>query len=424
MRERATRGTEPSGGGRWRPLLLGLAAALLAGIMLGRSCGTSRSNPRPAPGPVRALAPGVRGRTAERRQPENTERPAAGGIANLYATPFLARAAAFAPTSRVGVEPDAAAGRLQPLRRAARPKSEWPVFQALRASRGRPVDARVAALAGEITRDCRMDAERARALYDWITGHITYDWQEWAHIVSGAGTYQLPHDPLSVIERGTTVCAGYAWLYNDLARSIGLKSDFIIGDVRGYRGTPDDELISPYQHAWNGVNIDGVWYLLDATWGARQPGEAAADYQARSAYYFATPANQLIFDHLPETTEWQLLAAPVPADAFSTLPNLKPAFFRDGLLLGNHFSDTIAMPADGAASVTLLAPEGVEIAATLLSEKGKIGAGHLLVSGDGVRRDILLDGLPAGDYLLRVYSRSASSAGAYECCLDYAVEVR
>ena len=114
-----------------------------------------------------------------------------------------------------------------------RVSGEWPIFAALRASLGQPVPPEVAALAREITRNCKTNAERARALYDWTTAHITYDWKVWADIVAGAGTYTEPQDPLSVIHRTTAVCAGYAWLFDAFATSVGINANFIIGNVRG-----------------------------------------------------------------------------------------------------------------------------------------------------------------------------------------------
>jgi transglutaminase/protease-like cytokinesis protein 3 len=335
-----------------------------------------------------------------------------------------AQQATMPPTLRsggvalAGVEAEIAPANGEASRRALRE-----LFTALRASRDRPVDPRVAALALEITRDCKSDAERARALYDWVTRHISYDWREWAHIVGGAKAYAMPHDPLSVLERGTTVCAGYAWLYNDLARAVALESTFLLGDVRGFRGTADDALITPYQHAWNSVKIDDAWVLLDATWGARQPGEAEVDYRLRNDTYFATPADQNIFDHLPESEEWQLLDEPLPKEQFATLPNLKPPYFRDGLSLVNHLSDTIRMPAGGSTAVNLLAPEGVRIAATLSRDGQDAGRDHLTVVEAGAQRQVVVSTLPAGDYLLRLYSKPAGAEGSYDCFLDYAVKV-
>ncbi|MEI8241808.1 MAG: transglutaminase domain-containing protein [bacterium] len=306
---------------------------------------------------------------------------------------------------------------------SSRAGRELPVFATLRASRNQPIPKEVAELAREITSNSKTDAERARAIYDWMTSHITYDWKVWADIVAGAGTYTQPQDPLSVLQRGTGVCAGYAWLFDALAISAGLNATFVIGDVRGYRGTADDDLISKYQHAWNSVQVGDQWYLLDSTWGARQDGESAADYLARRDYYFQTPPDQLIFDHLPESANWQLLSNPVEADAFRDLPNLKPAFFRDGLRLGNAFSDTLATTPGKPAVVTLAAPEGILLGATLSYNGQDISASHVSIIESGIRRDVVVGAIPAGDYILRIYSKPAAAAGPFDCAADYAVTV-
>jgi len=313
--------------------------------------------------------------------------------------------------------------RVFPTNCIARNTGELPVFAALRASPTQPIPREIADLARDITRDCQTDADRAKAIYDWITGHITYDWKVWADIVSGANSYTQPQDPVNVILRGTAVCAGYAWLFDALAASAGLDANFVIGDVRGYRGTSDDTLVSKYQHAWNTVQIDGQWVLLDSTWGAPQTAEPPADSFARRNYYFQTPPNQLIFDHLPETPDLQLLANPVTPAAFHNLPNLKPAFFIDGLRLGNAFSDSIATPAGTPTGVTVAAPEGIFIAATLLSNGLDISAHNIFIRENGIRRDVALGPLPAGQYILRIFAKPAANPGPYDCVVDYAVMV-
>ena len=304
-----------------------------------------------------------------------------------------------------------------------RTNKELAVFTALRASFNQPIPKEVKALALDITRDCKTDAERAKAIYDWITGHITYDWKVWADIVAGANTYTQPQDPLSVIQRGTGVCAGYAWLFDALTTSVGIDASFVIGDVRGYRGTTDDSLISPYLHAWNCVQIDGQTYLLDSTWGARQDGESATDYLARRNYYFQTPPNQIIFDHFPENPSLQLLANPIGTDAFQSLPNLKPTFFTDGLRLGNAFNDAISTSAGTPTGVTLAVPDGILLAATLSINGQDISANNLLIRQNGIRNDVVIGPLPAGKYILRLYAKNAANAGPYDCAADYAVTV-
>lgn len=301
--------------------------------------------------------------------------------------------------------------------------AEHPLFAALRAGAGQPIPAEVVALAQQITEGCTNDLQRASALYRWLTETIRYDVAEWEHIVGGGDDYSHDHDPLSVLQRGTTVCIGYSWLFNALAQSVGLQANYLIGDVRGYRGTADDAVISAFKHAWNGVRVEGEWLLLDATWGARQTDETDDAYAARNAYYFATPANQMIFDHLPESPDWQLLADPVPDEAaFRALPNLKPAFFRDGLRLLNAATDTVRLDAGARGRVSLAAPEDVGIVATLTDAAG--GTVQLPIAvADAGRHDVAVGPLHAGSYILRVYSAPHGPDVRYECAVDYVVTV-
>ena len=296
------------------------------------------------------------------------------------------------------------------------------IFDQLRNHRSKPIPAEVRELAGEITKDCTNEASKARAIYDWLTANITYDTAEWRNIVSGANDYIHPHDPASVLERGNTVCIGYAWLFDDLCTSAGLESTYLIGDVRGYRGTPDDELVSSVRHAWSAVREDGEWKLLDATWGARQEGEKEGDYKARAEYYFDTPPNQFVFDHLPEDADWQLLENPVPTEtAFSILPNLKPAFFMDGLKLGGDYTSVLGAKTDERYRLSFGKPEGTEVAFTLgPASNGETSKQIRSVSSaSGKSVSAVIPPLSKGDHLLRVYSRTGD--GPFTCGADFLI---
>ena len=64
-------------------------------------------------------------------------------------------------------------------------------------------------LAHRITANCRTDAERAAAVYDWVTKNIYYDWD-------GIWGNDLPmEDPYSVYTTRRAVCEGYSTLYAD-----------------------------------------------------------------------------------------------------------------------------------------------------------------------------------------------------------------
>ena len=404
-----------------------LLAAAVAGFLHFASDGmpevvaTHAERDAPPPNRPRAEAPALP-HAAARPRPPTLLRPRAPILHAL----FNAQEASAAPDDLpVGApepapRPSATAdGGEDGASRAREPA----LFAQLRNHRDHPVPEQVRALAREITQACTNDASRARAIYDWITANIKYDTAEWRNIVSGADSYAHPHDPASVLERGTTVCIGYAWLFDDMCEAAGLESTFLIGDVRGYRGTPDEELVSNVRHAWSAVREDGEWKLLDATWGARQAGETDADYKARADYYFDTPPGQFIFDHLPEHASWQLLENPLPSKAaFDALPNLKPAFFTDGLRLGGDYTATLGAHTGARYRLPFAKPAGTQVAFTLGPADGSEARqirGVASQSGEAVAA--VIPPLAAGDHLLRVYSRTGT--GPYTCAADFIIHV-
>ena len=296
------------------------------------------------------------------------------------------------------------------------------IFAQLRNHRSKPIPEEVRELADEITKDCTNAASKARAIYDWLTANITYDTAEWRNIVAGADDYIHPHDPASVLQRGTTVCIGYAWLFDDLCTSAGLESTFLIGDVRGYRGTADEELVSSVRHAWSAVREEDGWKLLDATWGAKQAGETDADYKGRADYYFDTPPDQFVFDHLPEDADWQLLENPVPSkSAFSILPNLKPAFFTDGLKLGGEYTSVLGAKTDERYRLGFGKPEGTEVVFTLGPASNGEASQQIrsVTSASGKAVSAIIPPLSQGDHLLRVFSRRGD--GPFVCGADFVI---
>lgn len=302
--------------------------------------------------------------------------------------------------------------------------AELPVFTQLRCHKSKPIPQVVRDLTQEITQDCTNDISKAREIYNWITSNIKYDTVEWKNIISGANDYTHEHDPATVLKRGSTVCIGYAWLFDDMCASAGIESTYLIGDVRGYRGTEDEQLVSNIKHAWSAVKVDDQWKLLDATWGAKQEGETDADYKGRADYYYDTPANQFVFDHLPESEEWQLLEEPIPSkQAFSVLPNLKPTFFTNGLKLGDNYTSTLGAKSDTQYRLAFEKPMETDVAFTIGpasdGEKSKQIRSVTSDSKKGVAA--IIPPLHSGDYLLRLYSRQGK--GAFSCSADFVIHV-
>jgi hypothetical protein len=113
--------------------------------------------------------------------------------------------------------------------------------------------------AKKITAGLTTDAEKSRALYDWVGTRIEYDWEK-VELYESRGIWreQTPEDTFST-RRG--VCIDYSRLYVVMARAVGLEAKTVTG--LGYNGRGG---YGP--HAWNEVFISetGKWIPLDATW--------------------------------------------------------------------------------------------------------------------------------------------------------------
>jgi transglutaminase/protease-like cytokinesis protein 3 len=96
-----------------------------------------------------------------------------------------------------------------------------------------------------------------KALHDYVADRISYDF-------SALQAGQIPpQDAETVFRTRKAVCAGYANLLKALGSAIGFDVIYITGNSRDLDGN-----ISGRRHAWNAVNIEGDWYLVDVTWDA------------------------------------------------------------------------------------------------------------------------------------------------------------
>lgn len=110
------------------------------------------------------------------------------------------------------------------------------------------------------------DFEKARAIYDWVSQNIAYDYVAYEYRVSGAAIYDEDEekdmradqavDAFYTFYNRRGVCDGYAnltWLMLTIAEVPGA---FISGTDH-QRGM---------LHGWNAAYAGGRWILFDATW--------------------------------------------------------------------------------------------------------------------------------------------------------------
>ena len=162
---------------------------------------------------------------------------------------------------------------------------------------------------------------RIKALHDYVADRIAYDAESYF-----AGRYP-PQDPQTVFQTHKAVCAGYAKLLQALGEAIDEQIIYVTGVSRS--STSD---LSGQSHAWNAAQIEGNWYLIDATWDSGVVERSGFTKQYQTDYLFP-PASVMIVSHFPEEQKWQLLSPPISRGEFLRRPMMEPQFFADGLEL-------------------------------------------------------------------------------------------
>ena len=263
------------------------------------------------------------------------------------------------------------------------------------------------------------DGERARAIYRWITANIDYDVESFTDGRSGvSGRGRSPEEVLAE-RRG--VCSEYSALFAKLCQLSGLEAVVISGLGKGSGYSVGSDMPESINHAWNAVRIDGIWRLVDSTWGAGYLDPGGGFVEKFEEFYFLPPPEDLIWTHLPEDPAWQLLDPPIVREEFVALPYPKPPLFNNDIAILDPMTGTI--DSDGEAAVHLSAPEEVRFIADLFDEGGGKLPGRLVqVQRSG--RDIMVRADPPGpgNYTLRIYSKSSGGAeDPYAWTLDYRI---
>ena len=138
-------------------------------------------------------------------------------------------------------------------------------------------DPEIISLANAITMGLTTDLEKSKAIYDWVTSNIAYDYAAFM----GTAPYG-DQTALGALSDGEVVCQGYSALTAALHRALGIPAQFVfgVGSGNGSMDTPN--------HAWNKVLIDGTWIIMDTTWGAGYINENGEFVQSPTEYYFNT----------------------------------------------------------------------------------------------------------------------------------------
>jgi len=195
-------------------------------------------------------------------------------------------------------------------------------------------------LVKQITADAKTDRDKAEAFHDWIAKNIAYDTKAY---LSGKIHEQNLENTLKTRR---TLCSGFSELFTAMCDEVGIRSEVVEGYSRGYGFdlfNREDPMVT--NHAWNAVNLDGSWYLLDVTWDAGFMEGKRFKLRYSTHYLFRKP-EEMIFTHYPVKTYQQFLERPLNAYEFTELPFLHGRFFDEKLRLLSRPERLVEMSLD------------------------------------------------------------------------------
>eukprot|EP00762_Andalucia_godoyi_P003298 ANDGO_06563.mRNA.1 hypothetical protein len=170
-----------------------------------------------------------------------------------------------------------------------------------------------------------------RCFYRWITDRISYDCEAFLQ-----KEFRSSSTPSGVFKTRKAVCAGYATLFEKMCQIVGIACSIVVGfaSVFGVPRSPGKP-----NHAWNVVEVNGKWYLLDCCWGAGYATSLGKDMhfvKRFTEFYWLSKPELLISSHFPCESRWQLLDRLVSAEEFEAMVDLFPPAIDVGLSLVSH----------------------------------------------------------------------------------------
>lgn len=206
------------------------------------------------------------------------------------------------------------------------PPREWPMDPAIDpAVRDMPDPASIEVAGAYLTSHFADPKQRVKAIHDFVALRLTYDYDTLAKLTANQYASVPSQEAKAVFAARTGVCEGYARLTAALGKAAGIDIKYITGYIRDTRRRPPDTgtdaaikaALEGYLHAWNAVQLDGKWQLLDVTWDDPKEGDIETTY-------LFTPPSAFIRDHLPDDKKWQLLEKPLSVGEFARQPFMTP----------------------------------------------------------------------------------------------------
>ena len=163
----------------------------------------------------------------------------------------------------------------------------------------------------------------ARALYAWEAKNVDYN-TEGAHHPKQNNTTAS-----AALNTRITTHEGYANLFKTMCDMAQINCVIIKGLAK-FSPTDIGELGKWNDHTWNAVEINGVWYPIDVTWGAGYTDRRFKEFTRSYTDAWFIPNKELFaLSHYPKDKKWQLLDTPINKSNFTFAPIIGPAAMKN-----------------------------------------------------------------------------------------------
>jgi hypothetical protein len=269
-------------------------------------------------------------------------------------------------------------------------------------------------LAAYLIGPARNDFEKARAIFRWIAQNVSYDARGFFSKQYG------DQSPEGVLRNGNAVCEGYSALFQALGQAAGLGVATIDGWAKGY-SYEVKELDGQTNHAWNAIKVDGGWYLVDSTWGTGYLNKTGDFVMEFEPYYWLTPPDQFILNHLPSDSRWQLLPMPLSKAGFVAAPWVYPEFFSYGLQLPPGTEAQTRVP----SQTTLLVSAPPDVLVTAVVEQGgrRLDNMWVFAQREGSQYEVEAVFPGPGQYDFVIFAKRSDEVGDYNGVVRLGYEV-
>jgi len=154
-------------------------------------------------------------------------------------------------------------------------------------------------------------------LYNWVANTLDYDFELRSDYELQTVFFSSRRIlTVAALKRKKTVCAGYAYIFEDLCKAQGIEVETIHGFTKKLITSSD--IRTKVHHTWNAVKIKGKWTFVDITWAKSQGSPGALNH-----FWFSTSPQDFIKTHYPKDKKYTFLRNPISFEAFEGVGSSK-----------------------------------------------------------------------------------------------------